>query len=71
MVTTPTRKQERKEKIPKIVATFVYASSQGQRTHTARTNFLSVIYISLENRMKGSDLSKHLDIQEVFNIKIN
>jgi hypothetical protein len=25
-------------KIPKIVATFVYASSQGQRTHSARTN---------------------------------
>ena len=24
--------------IPKIVATFVYASSQGQRTHSARTN---------------------------------
>jgi hypothetical protein len=31
------RKQEEKEKIPKIVATFVYASSQGQRTHSART----------------------------------
>jgi hypothetical protein len=27
----------RKRKIPKIVATFVYASSQGQRTHSART----------------------------------
>ena len=25
--------------IPKIVATFVYASSQGQRTHSARTNY--------------------------------
>ena len=25
-------------KIPKIVATFVFASSQGQRTHSARTN---------------------------------
>jgi hypothetical protein len=25
--------------IPKIVATYVYASSQGQRTHSARTNF--------------------------------
>ena len=24
--------------IPKIVATFIYASSQGQRTHSARTN---------------------------------
>jgi hypothetical protein len=27
-------------KIPKIVATFVYASSQGQRTHSTRTNSL-------------------------------
>jgi hypothetical protein len=25
-------------KIPKIVATFVYASSEGQRTHSAWTN---------------------------------
>jgi hypothetical protein len=38
VVTTPTRKKK-KEKIPKIVATFVYASSQGQRTHSARTNY--------------------------------
>jgi hypothetical protein len=30
--------KKRKKKIPKIVATFVYASSQGQRTHSARTN---------------------------------
>jgi hypothetical protein len=26
-------------KIPKIVATYIYASSQGQRTHSAPTNF--------------------------------
>jgi hypothetical protein len=32
------RKRER-EKMPFIVATYVYASSQGQRTHSARTNF--------------------------------
>jgi hypothetical protein len=34
------RKRERKrerEKMPFIVATYVYASSQGQRTHSART----------------------------------
>ena len=31
------RKKER-EKMPFIVATYVYASSQGQRTHSARTN---------------------------------
>jgi hypothetical protein len=30
--------QQQVEKIPKIVATYVYASSQGQRTHSARTN---------------------------------
>jgi hypothetical protein len=32
--------ERRKGKIPKIVATFVYASSQGQRTHSARTKIL-------------------------------
>jgi hypothetical protein len=39
------RKKERKKergkkgkKMPFIVATYVYASSQGQRTHSARTN---------------------------------
>jgi hypothetical protein len=36
------RKQEKKN-IPKIVATFVYASSQGQRTHSARTNSVSAM----------------------------
>jgi hypothetical protein len=33
----------RKKKIPKIVAIFIYASSQGQRTHSARTNNLPKI----------------------------
>ena len=31
-------KNKKRKNIPKIVATFVYASSQGQRTHSARTN---------------------------------
>ena len=37
------RKRER-EKMPFIVATYVYASSQGQRTHSARTkiSFLGI-----------------------------
>ena len=36
------REREKKEekKMPFIVATYVYASSQGQRTHSARTNFV-------------------------------
>ena len=34
-----TRNQE-KDYLPKIVATYVYASSQGQRTHSARTKIL-------------------------------
>ena len=29
-------------KIPKIVATFVYASSQGQPTHSAQTNICHI-----------------------------
>ena len=35
------KKRKKKKKIPKIVATFVYARSQGQRTHSARTNICS------------------------------
>ena len=31
--------REREKKMPFIVATYVYASSQGQRTHSARTHF--------------------------------
>jgi hypothetical protein len=34
------KKEERKINLPKIVATFVYASSQGQRTHSAQTKML-------------------------------
>ena len=34
------REREIKRKVPFIVATYVYASSQGQRTHSARTNFI-------------------------------
>ena len=34
-------KKKKKNNVPKIVATFVYASSQGQRTHSARTNFIN------------------------------
>ena len=30
-----------KKKMPFIVATYVYASSQGQRTHSARTKILT------------------------------
>jgi hypothetical protein len=33
----PEEEEERERKMPFIVATYVYASSQGQRTHSART----------------------------------
>ena len=32
------KKKEEEKKMPFIVATYVYASSQGQQTHSARTN---------------------------------
>ena len=35
------RKKREREKMPFIVATYVYASSQGQRTHFARTKNLT------------------------------
>jgi hypothetical protein len=34
----PEERRGEKEKMPFIVATYVYASRQGQRTHSARTN---------------------------------
>ena len=33
------RERKREKKMPFIVANYVYASSQGQRTHSARTNY--------------------------------
>ena len=35
---SPERREKKEKKMPFIVATYVYASSQGQRTHSARTN---------------------------------
>ena len=55
----------RSSQISKIVATFVYASSQGQHTHFAQTNFLHIssswvkIRLHTENqlpRLPGSAL---------------
>ena len=39
--------EEREKKMPFIVATYVYASSQGQRTHSAQTNFLGAVCVCL------------------------
>ena len=52
------RKKER-EKMPFVVATYVYASSQGQRTHSARTN-LSIhkfpIWMNIINLSKCEEI---------------
>jgi hypothetical protein len=46
-----TRKQQQeKKKIAKIVATFVYASSQGQRTHSAQTK-MQILQLSLHSNI--------------------
>jgi hypothetical protein len=42
---SPEREKEEEKKMPFIVATYVYASSQGQRTHSARTNIIMNINI--------------------------
>ena len=34
---SPEERKREREKMPFVVATYVYASSQGQRTHSART----------------------------------
>ena len=45
---SPERKKEREreKKMPFVVATYVYASSQGQRTHSARTK-INLQYITV------------------------
>jgi hypothetical protein len=44
------RRKGKEKKMPFIVATYVYASSQGQRTHSARTNLhISIILNSEED----------------------
>ena len=35
---SPEERKKEREKMPFIVATYVYASSQGQRMHSAQTN---------------------------------
>ena len=35
------KKKKKEKKMPFIVATYVYASSQGKRTHSARTKSIS------------------------------
>jgi hypothetical protein len=35
---SPEEREKKEKKMPFKVATYVYASSQGQRTHSARTN---------------------------------
>ena len=37
------REREEEKKMPFIVATYVYGSSQGQRTHSARTNIVKEV----------------------------
>ena len=49
------RKREREKKMPFIVATYVYASSQGQRTHSARTkiNYIDIPRLLGKQDTKG------------------
>jgi hypothetical protein len=48
---SPERKKEEEEKkMPFIVATYVYASSQGQRTHSARTNLFPNQYNTADHK---------------------
>ena len=49
------REREEEKKMPFIVATYVYASSQGQRTHSARTNNLNKdwkqVFLEFRNKL--------------------
>ena len=50
------RKREEEKKIPLIVGTYVYASSQGQRTHSARTKISEIR--SLKTNLRQSLLGE-------------
>jgi hypothetical protein len=58
--------RNKKRKIPKIVATFAYASSQGKRTHSARTKIPKIVatfvYVIFSRIILGSNL-KMLNLQ--------
>ena len=41
------KKKKKEKKMPFVVATYVYASSQGQRTHSARTNSIFTAFSTL------------------------
>jgi hypothetical protein len=56
-------KNKKKRKIPKIVATFVYASSQGQRTHSARK------YSNANNQLLAMSALEKLWQVMTYNIK--
>jgi peptidoglycan hydrolase CwlO-like protein len=58
------REKKEKKKMPFIVANYVYASSQGQRTHSARTN--SVRDSSLNFSLKETPYSLYLTIRKTF-----
>ena len=58
-------REEEEKKVPFTVATYVYASSQGQRTHSARTklkgwNSNSAYIFVIQNSAKKIHISKLL-----------
>ena len=56
-------KEEEETNVPKIVATFVYASSQGQRTHSARTNIFTPVWPSSLPLHHMSEIQERFYIQ--------
>jgi hypothetical protein len=64
------RKKREREKMPFIVATYVYASSQGQRTHSARTKIYYNTKVGTVDHVLGSngDNSFIWSICSVFNL---
>jgi hypothetical protein len=77
------RERKKEKKMPFIVATYVYASSQGQRTHSARTNVSIYHTVQLHNETihkvgKVTEYEKRPDSLvyfdhcfHVFDIKVN
>jgi hypothetical protein len=50
---SPDEREREEKKMPFIVATYVYASSQGQRMHSARTNLHTLFPVDLGETKKA------------------
>jgi hypothetical protein len=61
---SPEERGKREKKMPFIVATYVYASSQGQRTHSARTNSAIAALMAQQQAMMTNQMKMFMEFQQ-------